>query len=224
MRATYNDALDRLKEERYRLSLSQKDMGRRVRINQSNYSKVELGLRRLSYYELKYLCESEVDVHYVFTNRRCSSQYYDFFAQCSYSELSCYLSIIYSIVVLRNKKEPARIWETILEQIKYVPFVEDNQSSSNIFLALRRAMNYQQQKMAETLGVDVKKLRELENGRCLPDSELLWRLYVLFYIPPAVVLKDRKGMASEISFLLDKMKPEKGKEIFEIIKTLHDMY
>lgn len=223
MKATYIDVLKRLKEERNRLGLSQKDMGQRIRINQSNYSKVELGLRRLSYYELKYLCESDVKVHYVFTGQRSTGKYFDFFAGCSFSELSCYLSIVYSIVVLRNNREMGGEWKAVLEKIKYVPLIEEYQGSANIFFALRRSLNYQQQKMAEILGVDVKKLRELENGRNLPDSELLWMLYSLFCIPPAILLKDRTGMACEISVILDMINRENGEEIFGIIKSLHDM-
>lgn len=48
MSTTYNDALIRLKEERCRLSLSQNDMAQFIHVNQSNYCKVEQGLRRLS--------------------------------------------------------------------------------------------------------------------------------------------------------------------------------
>ena len=55
MSATYNEMLKRLIEERKRLGLSQQQMARLVHITQSNYSKVEKGLHRLSYEELKYL-------------------------------------------------------------------------------------------------------------------------------------------------------------------------
>lgn len=59
MSATYNEMLKRLIEERKRLGLSQQQMARLVHITQSNYSKVEKGLHRLSYEELKYLGELE---------------------------------------------------------------------------------------------------------------------------------------------------------------------
>lgn len=101
MSATYNDVLERLKEERNRLLLSQNEMARIVHMTQSNYSKVELGLRRLGYDELKYLCESQLDVYYIFTGCRSSRKYMEFLLQCDYSELCCYLSIIYSVA---NKK------------------------------------------------------------------------------------------------------------------------
>lgn len=221
--STYSDALKRLKEERCRLSMSQKEMGRCVRMTQSNYSKVELALRRLSYYELKYLCDTEVDVHYVFTAQKGNEQYTEFFDNCSYAELVCYLSIIYYVTVLCNREVASAQWEKIYEKIKYMPLIAETQYSNNILFLLRRSMNYQQQKMAEELGVDIKKFRDLENGRCLPDSELLYQLYESFGIPPAVVLQDKSGVISELSFLLGLMDEVSGKRVFEIIKILKEM-
>lgn len=223
MSIAYDDVLRRLKEERKRLSLSQKEMSHCVRMKQSNYSKVELGLRRLNYYDLKYLCESDVDVHYIYTGQRSSGSYADFFCQCSYYELICFLRVLYSIVVLKWRENEAGKWKDIFEKIKYVPLIEEQQKSYNIFLALRHSMNFQQQRMADMIGVDVKKLRDLENGRCLPDSELLCRLYVLFQIPPAVILKDKMGIASEISILLEMLDAGNQEGIFGIIKELHNM-
>lgn len=55
MNETYDDFLYRLREQRKQLGLSQEQMAQRVHKTQSNYSKVELGLQRLSYEELKYL-------------------------------------------------------------------------------------------------------------------------------------------------------------------------
>lgn len=223
MSITYNEVLERLREERHRLVWSQKEMSRCVHMSQSNYSKIELGLRRLSFDELKHLCESEVDVHYIYTAMKSNSQYADFFRQCSYSELICYLSIIYSIVVLRYRKENTLQWKRFFDKTKYIPLIEENQRSNNIFMVIRRSINCQQQKMAEEIGVDVKKLRDLENGRSLPDSELLFRLYKMFHIPPFAILKDRKGLISEISILLELLERENLKGIFDIIRTIHEM-
>ncbi len=223
MHIAYEDVLKRLKEERNRICWSQKEMSQCVRMSQSNYSKVELGLRRLNYYELKCLSESDVDLHYIYTGQKGSDRYKDFFCNCSYSELICFISVIYSIVVLRCGKDSAGKWKSILEKIKYVPLIEDNQKPNNIFLMLRRLNDYQQQKMAEIVGVDVKKLRDLEKGRSLPDSELLCRLYDFFGIPPAVILKDKRGLESEISIFLEMLNADDRKEILEVIKALHNM-
>lgn len=48
----YQEVSNRLCEERKRLGYSQQQMGQLIRMSQSHYSKVELGKRRLSYYEV----------------------------------------------------------------------------------------------------------------------------------------------------------------------------
>ncbi len=223
MSMSYQDVLQRLIEERYRMSLSQMEMSHLLRMDQSNYSKVELGFRRLSYSELEHLCESDADVHYIYTGLKSIGQYVDFLSKCSYSELLCFLSIAYSIVLLRYREDTTGKWKNVLEQIKYVPLIEEKQSPANIFLELRHSLDWSQVNMAGTIGIDVKKLRDLENGRKLPDSELVSRLYELFQIPPVAVFRDKKCMESAISIFLEQLDVEGGKQLFEIMKTLHSM-
>lgn len=217
MSATYNDVLKRLVEERMRLGLSQKEMARLVHITQSNYSKVEKGLHRLSYEELKYLSKAKVDIFYIFTGYRCAGKYTEYFQQYTYVELCCYLGIIYSLIVLNYCRSSTEQWKNIAKRVKYVPLVLDCKKSSNIFLVIRHTTSSRQKSMAEKLGVDIKKFRELEKDRCLPDSEIIWKVYNLFYISPAVVLKDKNSMINEISSLLEAAE-ENGAEVIDIIE------
>lgn len=220
MNITYEDVLGRLKEERERLRWSQKEMSQCVRMTQSNYSKVELGLRRLNYYDLQHICESEIDVYYIYTGEKRNAGYADSFFQYSYEELLCMLRVIYDIVVLECRKGGKDFWKEIYEKIRYVTLIKEQQKPYDIFLALRHSVDYRQQRMADTIGVDVKKLRDLENGRCLPDSELLCRIYALFQISPAALLKDKKGMASELSVLLGHMEENVREEMVKILETI----
>ena len=221
MDMAYNDVLKRLKHERQRLSLTQREMSRLARMSQSNYSKIELGNRRLSYYELKYLCDSDIDLYYVFTGRRCSEKYNEVFFDHSYPELVCFLNIVSSVAELRfvneegnaQRAEPARPGSFRLPD-------REHRMDRNVFLDLRQTLDLSQSGMASRLGVDVKKLRALENGRRLPDSELLCKLYQLFCISPAVVLKDKKGLISEIGLLLESMDDETGEDVFQFVMSL----
>ena len=219
MSATYNEVLKRLIEERKRLGLSQQEMARMVHITQSNYSKVEKGLHRLSYEELKYLSKANIDIFYIFTGYRCAGKYVEYFQQCAYIELCCYLGIIYSLIVLNDCKSNTAQWKDIAKRVKYVPFVLDCKKSSNIFLVIRQMTGIRQKPMAEKLGVDIKKFRELEKDRCMPDSEIILKLYNLFHISPAVVLKDKNCIINEISSLLEAAE-ENGVEIIDIIKQM----
>lgn len=220
---SYSDVLKRLFEERNRMAWTQKELSQLIHMNQSNYSKVELGLRRLSYYEVKHLYEIGIDVYYIYTGERSSGRYADFLIQCSYMELLCFLNILYSIALMCYQKEPSEKWEGILARLKCFSLKVKNQQFQNIFLLLRSSLGWQQKRMADKLGVDIKKLRDLENGRKLPDSEILSRLYELFQVSPAVVLEDRKGLESEITVFLDKMSMEEEQEVIDFFISLHKM-
>ena len=89
---------------------------------------------------------------------------------------------------------------------------------------MRRALNYNQMKMADLLEVDVKKLRSMESGKVLPDSEIIWRLSESFYIPYALLLKDKKGLACEISCLLKLIEESKRKDVLDSIKSIHKTF
>ena len=221
MSAIYNEVLMRLKEQRYELSLSQNEMARFVHMTQSNYSKVELALRRLSFGELKYLCESPIDIYYIFTGIRSDNRHKDFLYDLSYWELISYIGIIYEIVDFYVKNGTIGNWWKISKRMNYVPLIRESQNSKNIFLALRYFMNLQQKKMAEKLGIDIKKFRDLEKGRNLPDSELIWRLYDSCYVSPAIVLEDRKCLASEIATILDMIEIEHREKIIEIFAIIY---
>ena len=76
-----------------------------------------------------------------------------------------------------------------------------------------------QKQMAEKLGVDIKKFRDLEKDRCLPDSEIIWKLYNVYHMSPAVVLKDKNSVVNEISSLLETIE-ERWTEVKDIINQI----
>lgn len=219
MSAMYNGVLKRLIEERNRLGLSQQEMARLVHITQSNYSKVEKELHRLSYEELKYLSKANVDIFYIFTGYKCAGKYVNYFRKYTYIELCYHLGIIYALIVLNDCRSNTEQWKDIVKRVKYVPLVLEYKKSSNIFLTIRHIVDSSQKQMAEKLGVDIKKFRELEKDRCLPDSEIVWKLYNLFQVSPAVILKDKNTMLNEISSLLETTE-ENGVQIMDIIKQI----
>ena len=208
-----DDILKRLKEERLRLGLSQREMSNFIRLSQSDYSKVELGKRLLSYYELLNLCASDADVNYIFTGRRSSDKYTEFFGKYDYYMLVNCFQIIFATVNLCSQRTVCVNKKALAEQTRYVPFASIGSQDSKdrtryIFLALRSSKQWQQAKMAEELGMDIKKLRDLEKGKKQPDIEIIYRMYQKFGILPAVMLQDRKGLLSEVSIILDQMEKE----------------
>ncbi len=223
MSTTYNDVLNRLKEERKRLSLSQNEMSRYARMSQSNYSKVELGTRRFSYSELKYLCETQADVQYIFTGQRAGKEYMDFFERYSYVKLLDILNILSAVDVAVSGKNTNERWRDVYINAEGVYCRgEMYRENPNMVSVIRRLNYYRQQEMARNLGVDVKKFRDLENGRSLPDSELVWRLYDMFNIPPAIILKDKNCLVSEICCILEKFDSETKDKVMAVIQLIDD--
>lgn len=192
-----------------------------MHMSQGNYSKIEMGKRRLSYEELKYLCRSGMDVHYVFTGQKGDLQINEHLRQYNYSELVCLLDLILSAITYYYTRKKMKIWKERYHENEYVRMITANgKSDSNLFFLVRCVLNYQQQKMAELLGVDIKKLRALENERCLPDSELVWRLYDHFNIPPALILNDYECLICQISCLLKQLDFNGRNQVLEIVKIL----
>lgn len=208
-----NNILRRLKEERHRLGFSQREMSNRLQMSQSDYSKVELGKRLLSYYEMLNLCATEADVNYIYTGRRANNIYVDFFANYDYGMLVNCLQIIFATVNLCSRPNICENKSGMMEQIRYVPFTSlGNQDSkdrtSYIFMALRSSKQWQQARMAEELGMDIKKLRDLEKGKKQPDIEIIYRMYTKFGILPAIMLQDRRGLLSELTIVLEQLEAE----------------
>lgn len=186
---------------------------------------MELGTRRLSYYETQCLCEINADAYYIFTGEKCNIEMKDFFSKCTVGELLCYLEILCMLLTcLRSNKilSLSNDMQKKIENIQYA--LMPCKKGKTIFYKLRRALNYSQKKMADLLKVDVKKLRSMESGKTLPDSEIICQLSEVFYIPYALLLKDRKGLVCEISYLLQLIEESKRKDVLESIKSIHKTF
>ncbi len=222
MGADYNDVVKRIKEERVGLGLSQKEMARIVRITQGSINRVEQGNRRFSYSELKYLCDSPFDVQYMITGCKCGETYKKYFARYEYEQLVNIMNIISSVKVGICSGKVSECWKNIYGIAEILWSKEKKKRLEvNIFFLIRRLKDYRQQQMAKLLGVDVKKMRDLENNRSLPDSELVWKMYQIFSLSPAMMLKDKNCLINEVCYELEGMDEEIQDKILSIIESVY---
>lgn len=226
MDSNYQNVLRRLREERENLNLTQRLLCYRMKMLQSHYSRAETGSKRFSYYEIKGLCTSDVDVLYVFTGKKASDEEkLSELRECGAEELICYLNTLYALartVNTVNKKKTA--FGTIQEQLEYIQCENGSGGTkNNIFYCVRIRKELTQQKMADLLGVDIKKLRELENGRILPDSEMVWKMYDLFRVSPAFILEDAKGLWKELNYALNLLEDEDREIVIRILMDMHKL-
>lgn len=220
MNETYQSVLKRLKEERTEKKWSQEQISKQLRMSQSHYSKVELGKRRFTYYEVQYLYGLQLDAHYIFTGQRGGTEQETFFSNCDYRELNFYMHILAYVAEYLYTVRRLENWEPVYKEMKYIGYITaPDRINDNALFALRRAVEYSQQKMAEKLGVDIKKIRSMENGDSLPDSEILWNLYQFFRIPPAVFIKSERGVACAIGCILDMLGKENRGHAMAVVES-----
>lgn len=224
MNESYQNVLQRLKEERKRKKWSQEQISRQLRMSQSHYSKVELGKRRFTYYEVQYLYGLDVDAHYIFTGQKSGTEQEVFFSNCDYRELNFYMHILAYVAEYLYVVRRLSNWETVYKELKYIGYITaPDRINDNSLFALRRAVECSQQKMAEKLGVDIKKIRSMENGESLPDSEILWNLYQFFRIPPAVFIKSESGMVCAIGCILSMLGEENREHAMTVVESFRSV-
>lgn len=216
--------LQRLKEEREQRNLTQQWLCRCMGMQQGHYSKAETGQKRFTYQELKGLCTSHVDVLYAFTGKKAEhgAEFWDP-SEIRLEEILCHLNIIYILVeAARLTYRNNAAFENIRKQLEYMCCTSGRSGTgNNIFHYVRDRHGYTQQKMADILGMDIKKLRALEQGKRLPDSEIIWKMYDRFQVSPAFILRDPNGLCKELNYVLSLLADEKRDIVLQILANMH---
>lgn len=217
MNVSYNDFLSRLKKERLKYDMTQKEMSGKLKVVQNHYSKIESGKKRLSYYEMNNLCDTNLDVYYIFTGNSCNNEGLKNVGHRS----AMYCLKIINLLAQNQSSHASQNqeqWKNIYTKTRYINYFNDSyENKKNIFYAVRNHYGCTQIEMAQSLGVDVKKLRDLECGRVLPDSELMFHMYQCYGVSPSVFLKDSRCAQSEISHLLESSNDEVGEILNDCI-------
>lgn len=220
MSDTYAKTMKRLISERKKLALSVQQLSNLVNVDQSNWCKIEQEKGRISYKCMKRLCSIDIDMYYVLTGNRNICRSYPELGKCEMSDLVCLLRIIYSVSELRCRDMQCNPWKDIYDNTKYIMLVDTETEVKSLFVNLRKIRRYSQKKLAEILGMDIKKLRNIEKGVRFPDNELIYRLYDIFKISPGIILEDKKCMLNEVCFLLEKMKEVDSEIVIHILDLI----
>lgn len=133
-------------------------------------------------------------------------------------QLNCCLQVIYLCADANRKQggfgEP---WKKIYDALAY-RYVEAEEC--NIFKRVRNYSGLTQIKMAEMLGMDVKKLRALESDKLFADSEIIYNMYDKFGISPSAFLKNEKCVRDEIHSLVCSDSGEIGNRVLLLIEAI----
>ena len=167
-----------------------------------------------------------MDVYYIFTGERWKQiEENSFFLESTVEELKSYLELLCILSMALFKANILTISSDNCKKIEHIRYaLMPCKKGQTIFYKLRRALNYNQKKMAELMKVDVKKLRGMECGKILPDSEIMYQMLAVFSIPYALLLNDKNGLIGEINCLLGLMEESKRKDVLEGMKFIHKTF
>ena len=226
MSMDYKKFCERLKEERLRVALTQVEISYLLRMSQNCYCKAEQGKRKFNYYEIQCLCDTDVDVYYVFTGERPQQIEADSFLwKSTVEELKSYLAILCILFMSLSKYNKLMLSDDDYKKIENIQYaLMPGKKRKTIFYRLRRALGYNQKIMAEFMKVDKKKLHSMECGKVLPDSEIMCQMLDVFSIPYALFFNDKNGLIYEISYLLGLIEESKQKDVLDGIKLLHKTF
>lgn len=224
MGINYDEFIRRLKEERVKHQISYRGMGEKVQISHSQYYKGENGYSRLSNSELQNICSTKINIFYSFTGKAvlCTNTYEEIFENADCDAL---ISCLRMINILANQKRKTgrnkSEWEKIFSETEYLSYVYTGSArEKNVFKATRDYYNILQNQMATELGMDVKTLRNLENDKTQPDSEIIFKMYLKYGISPSVFLKNKRCFQDELTYLLNSQSGEVGDTLLHFVKTI----
>jgi len=235
MNNDYKDFLLRLKEERVRCGLTQRQLCGHAKTGQSSFSKAETGCLRFTCAKLKCFCAAGMDIFYAFTGNKAADCLG--FLEPSTIAPEELLWLLHVISIHAAARVQSRAFsrassdmrfrasmEQILKQLEYFRYLSESTiANQNILYCLRNYYGYTQGKMADLLGIDVKKLRKLEKGRQLPDSEIIWKMYQQFHVSPAFILEDPVGMRHELNYVLGLLDKESRETMLHILESCHKL-
>lgn len=216
----YEEVYARLEEERINHKMSQEALSYELGLTQGHYSKGENGSKRFTYKQVKRLFASELDALYIFTGKKCENNYSELLENAEYEQLIICLEFI-SWYAYVKCKEGITEWDKVYNETKYIVYAHSvNDLTKNLFKSTRMYNELSKSNMASLIGVDVKKLRMLENNKKLPDSELIFIMYNIFGISPVLFFESRKNLQYEMGWLLDNVEEKVRNKLISLIKLI----
>lgn len=193
MSNNYEEFLQRLNQYRLRLNMTQEETGRKLGINQSQYSKMELGKTIVPYRTLELLMKMGWDVDYLFTGKEAAchtSELGELIAWGDEKDRRELLSAVAWLLKQGVEKSVSGVsFETRCE-IEILRMRASGGTSKSVLYKIRKIAGIAQIPMSEKLGVNIKKYRMLEKNEVDPDAELLLRIYEVTGCRPSLLLDD----------------------------------
>lgn len=223
MRDSYEDFLQRFVQCRQEHNMTQEEVGLRLGITQSQFSKIELGKIIVSYKCLKILMDIGWDIDYLITGKRSSYR-------------ASELSILVTKIEEKDKRVLLSALTLLLEQgidksvvnisfetkceIGILKMRAGDIAADSVLHEIRRISGMAQIPMSEKLGVNIKKYRMLEKDKVNPDAELLLRIFKETGCRPSFLLEVADIEVKIIDDLWDQIMPEIREKILPLAEQM----
>lgn len=194
----YSMVVRKLQEYRKKSNILQNEMAEYLNITQSEYSKMELGKTKLSYEVLTKLHRKGCDIDMLITGQEAEMvlpSLEKIYVESDIQKFSSWLKLCEWAMEHWMKEDGKE--EQIGSKLLRI-FVSDEQGMTSLE-KLRRAYGVSQQQMAEIVGVNIKKYRQLEKGKLCLDAELMANIYEATKCRPSYFLDENSYYLSVLS-------------------------
>ena len=211
---TYYKIPKRLEEYRRKLSYTQEQMGELMGVGQDHYQRVEQGAVIISYHSLQ---QHGGDIYYLITGKQQNSGYMNMLLEeCENSEMERMLLRMYLFYL---ESGICKVQGKVEEEIRrYLRMAEGTLQEDTIWRGIRISEQITHIKMAETLEINRKRYRKLENKSISADAYLLNQLYRKFHFFPFQIFEKGNFYLNELNQLLETLPDSIQEEIKERLK------
>lgn len=209
---TYYKIPKRLEEYRRKLSYTQEQMGELMGVGQDHYQRVEQGTVTISHHGLQQLEEHGGDIYYLITGKQQNSGYMNMLLEeCENSEMERMLLRMYLFYL---ESGICKVQGKVEEEIRrYLRMAEGTLQEDTIWRGIRISEQITHIKMAETLEINRKRYRKLENKSISADAYLLNQLYRKFHFFSFQIFEKGNFYLNELNQLLETLPDSIQEEI-----------
>lgn len=194
----YSLIVQKLQEYRKLSNILQKDMAEYLNITQSEYSKIELGKTKMSYEVISKLYRKGFDIDMLIIGVESGSvlpSLEKMYVESNVSKFSSWLKLC-EWAMAHWIQEDGKEEQIGSKLLKIFVSADTNMTPLE---KLRKAYGVSQQQMADLVGVNIKKYRQLEKGNIHLDAELMSNIYEATKCRPSYFVDENNFYLSVIS-------------------------
>lgn len=191
----------RLAGYRELMNLSQTQMGEKLGVTQSHYSKLESGLKGVSFRNLKCFEENGGDAFFLITGdhrREGELEHYLERGGSRYEKTRIFEILVWATETGRRSlgDDAAALTE---RTGKCIRLIRNYSEDLSVWRNIRKAEDCSQEDMAKIFDINIKRYRSIEKGESMPDAEILQTLYEKMNYSPLLILDRRMYYLDELN-------------------------